>query len=460
MEARPLLSVLFLFVVTMGTHSLAQQSGQSRAEQAPSPEAMDKLLAPIALYPDALLAQVLECSTSPFQVTAIVEWFEKNQNLKGSELQEAAQNEGFGPSFVALVPFGQVLNMMAEQIDWTRQLGEAFTRHRQAVFDSAQRLRAQAKAAGNLKSTEQQEVKTETTESGQEVIVIQPANPQVIYVPVYNTQVVYTQPPPSTTTVVVEDNSSDAAAAAVVGFTVGIVIGAAASNSYYYGPYGWHGGGAYWYGRAWDDYYDHREDMREDWYDHREDLGEERTERREEYGQERTERQSTRQEEAAGRETSRQDEAAGRQASRQEGQARTQAATASEGAAASRQQGATREQASQQRSQKRELRGPGPRKQDRPASRVPIREALDRGAVRVARVLATMNLADTRGALRCRRREAAQARVLFPAMEVVAQRAPPVRAAEAACAEALEAGGAEVAHSCHVFEPCGYPSTE
>ena len=334
MAARRLLHAFLMIVVAIGPGFGAQQSGQPPAQPGVSPETLEKLLAPIALYPDARLAQVLECSTSPFQVEAINEWLMENQNLKGSELQDAAYDEGFGPSFVALVPFGQVLKMMAEQIDWTRQLGEAFTRNRQAVFDSAQRLRAQAQAAGNLKSSEQQEVKTETTENGQEVIVIQPTNPQVIYVPVYNTQVVYTTPPPATTTtVVVEDNSSDEVAAAAIGFTVGIVIGVAASNSYYWGHYGWYGGrAAYWHAAAWDNYYDHREDMRDDWYDHREDRYDDREDRRDEYEGERSERQSTRQEGAESRQTS-----------RQEGQVGTQA----EGTAASRQQGATSQQASQ-----------------------------------------------------------------------------------------------------------------
>ena len=114
------------------------------------------------------------------------------------------------------------------------------------------------------------------------MIVIEPTNPQIIYVPQYNTQVVYTQPPVTNTTVIVqEDNDAEVAVAAgLIGFTAGIAIGAAMDNNYYYGPYGWHGGG-YMYNDAWDDYYDHREDAREDWMDHREDLTEERTERRE-----------------------------------------------------------------------------------------------------------------------------------------------------------------------------------
>ena len=140
------------------------------------------------------------------------------------------------------------------------------------------------------------------------MIVIEPANPQVVYVPQYNPQVVYTQAPTSTTVVVQEDDdTAEAVAAGLIGFTAGIAIGAAMNNDYYYGPYGWHGGG-YMYNDAWDDYYDDREDAREDWQDHREDLAEERGDRAEDgartadrapgerRSRQRTERQQTRQE--------------------------------------------------------------------------------------------------------------------------------------------------------------------
>ena len=199
----------------------------------------------------------------------------------------------FEPSFVALVLFPDIVNMMAVQQDWTTRLGQAFTADRSAVFTSIQRLRAQAQKVGNLKDTPQQEVETKTTNAGEQVIVIEPANPQVVYVPTYNATTVYTAPQ----TVVVEQqsSSSDAVVAGIIGFTAGIAIGAAIDNDYYYGPYGWRGG-AYMYNDAWDDYYDHREDAREDWADHREDLSEERTDRRENTSEQRTDRVESRQE--------------------------------------------------------------------------------------------------------------------------------------------------------------------
>jgi len=253
---------------------------------------LDQMLAPIALYPDQLLAQILMCAGDPAKVTELDKWMKSNAQLKGTALQDGAVKAGFDASFVALVVFPQVVAKMAEQIAWTTLLGQAFTKDRSAVFDTIQKLRTQARNVGTLKDTPQQNVEMKTTSAGQEVIVIEPANPQVIYVPQYNTEVVYTQPPATTTVVVQEDNSSDAIAAGLIGFTAGIAIGAA-SNNYYYGPCCMYGG-AYMYNDAWDDYYDHREDAREDWADHREDLSEERTDRRENTSEQRTQRQENR----------------------------------------------------------------------------------------------------------------------------------------------------------------------
>jgi hypothetical protein len=191
----------------------------------PALSALDQLLAPIALYPDALLAQVLTSATSPGQVTEMNKWMQQNQKLRGTELQEAAQKKGFDASFVALALFPDVLNLMASQIDWTTEVGTAFLSDPKGVMNSVQQLRAQAQLAGNLKSTPQQSVAAET-QNGQQIIVIQPANPQVVYVPVYNPQTVYYPPPPSATTV-------------LLAFGVGIAIGAAMNNNAHYPPYGW-----------------------------------------------------------------------------------------------------------------------------------------------------------------------------------------------------------------------------
>ena len=275
-------------VVLVVRHGMDVQAGRVTAAapgQAATPADLDRLLAPIALYPDQLLAQMLQCAMVPAGVTALDQFLKSNSTLKGTDLQDAAVRDNFEPSFVAMALFPQVVRQMASNLDATTRLGEAFTADRTSVFESIQRLRKQASDAGTLKTTPQQEVETQTTSSGQQVIVIEPANPQIVYVPQYNVETVYVP----TSTVVVQDNSADAAVAGLIGFTAGVAIGAAVNNNYYYGPYGWYGG-AYMYNDAWDDYYDHREDARADWIDHREDLTEERTERRDDTQEQRSDR--------------------------------------------------------------------------------------------------------------------------------------------------------------------------
>ena len=232
---------------------------------------------------------MLLCASNPGKVATLGEWL-ASQTVKGTELQDAATKSGFEPSFVALVLFPQVVNAMAGDLDWTTRLGQAFTADRSAVFASIQRLRVKAQQAGKLKSTPQQDVETRTTSSGQQVVVIEPANPQVVYVPQYNPQTVYTTS--STVVVQQESSSGNAVAAGLIGFTAGIAIGAAIDNDYYYGPYGWRGG-AYMYDDAWDDWDDARDDARDDWQDHREDLVDERGDRASNAQEQRSERQQS-----------------------------------------------------------------------------------------------------------------------------------------------------------------------
>ncbi len=292
---RRLIAATIVLFMTCGPPQYQIAAGAQAAQAAqPATGTLDQLLAPIALYPDQLLAQMLMSATDPSKVTELDKWLKADQKLKGTQLQDAAVKAGFDASFVALALFPQVVAHMADQIAWTRLLGQAFTSDRNAVFASIQKLRLQAKNVGTLKNSPQQEVETRTTSSGQEVIVIEPTNPQIVYVPQYNTEVVYTQPP--TTVVIEQDNDAgEAVAAGLIGFTAGIAIGAAMDNDYYHGPYGWRGGG-YMYNDAWDDYYDAREDAREDWQDHREDLVEDRGDRAENRSEQRTERAGTTQE--------------------------------------------------------------------------------------------------------------------------------------------------------------------
>jgi hypothetical protein len=289
---------------------------QAQKEQTLSPQQIDSLTAPVALYPDALLAQLLVASTKFSQLQSFAGWLGKNSSLTGTALQDAAQEEGFEGCYVALAPFPDVVKRMVQQPEWTKQIGQAFTANKSAVFDSIQRLRAEAHAKGNLKTNEQQQVTSQTTSSGQEVIVIQPANPQVIYVPQYNPQVVYVQSAPP-------DDSSDEAAAALVGFTAGIIIGAAASDNYYYGPYGWHG--AAMYNEAWEDRYDYAKDLQENRYEYAKDVQENRQEYakdvRENRQESASERRETYQQNAPERQAIAQSTEAERQARRETNQA-------------------------------------------------------------------------------------------------------------------------------------------
>ena len=213
------------------------QTGNSSAT---TPEQLDKLLAPIALYPDALLMQVLAASVNTQEVLDGGNWLLQNKTLQGDQLDAASKAAGFGPAMQALMHFPQVVDMMCSEMDWTSQLGDAFNANQSAVLDSVQRLRLQAKQAGNLQTTPQQTVVTQQA-SGQQVIVIQPTNPQVIYVPQYNPVQVYVAPPPS-----------QPATGVIIAFGVGMAVGAMfSSNNYYYYPRWGYGGGVYYRGGVW-----------------------------------------------------------------------------------------------------------------------------------------------------------------------------------------------------------------
>lgn len=157
------------------------------------PEEIDALVAPIALYPDSLLAQVLMASTYPLEIVHAARWVKANPKVKGDAAVKAVQNEPWDTSVKSLVAFPQILEPMNDKIDWTQKLGDAFLAQQKDVFDAVQRLRARAQQSGNLKSNEQQNVIVEQAPagSGQTIVKIEPANPQVIYVPAYDPAVVY-----------------------------------------------------------------------------------------------------------------------------------------------------------------------------------------------------------------------------------------------------------------------------
>lgn len=149
------------------------------------PEELDQMLAPIALYPDSLLSQILMAAGYPLEIVEAARWAKANPNLKGDAAVQAVKDKDWDTSVKSLVAFPDVLNNLNEHLDWTQKLGDAMIEQQADVADSIQRLRAKASAAGNLQSTPQQTVTTQG--SGDSVqYIIQPASPEVVYVPQYS----------------------------------------------------------------------------------------------------------------------------------------------------------------------------------------------------------------------------------------------------------------------------------
>ena len=177
--------LIWLLILLMVTPSWVLAQDQTAAQKF-GQEELDQMLAPIALYPDSLLAQILMAATYPLEVVQADRWAKANKNLKGDQLNDALDQKGWDPSVKALVPFPQVLSMMSEKLEWTQKLGDAFLDQQNEVMDTVQALRAKAQAAGNLRDTEQQRVIAEGS-----VIEIEPAQPEVVYVPVYDPTAIY-----------------------------------------------------------------------------------------------------------------------------------------------------------------------------------------------------------------------------------------------------------------------------
>jgi len=169
-----------------GDNNLNQQPPQPQFSQ----QELDQMLAPIALYPDALLSQVLMASTYPLEVVQAARWWRANPDLKGDQAVKAAQQNNWDPSVISLTAFPQILGMLDEKLDWTERLGNAFLEQQPQVMDSVQGLRQKAMAAGNLQSNDQVQV-SQQAQQGQPIIVIQQAAPQVVYVPYYDPTLVY-----------------------------------------------------------------------------------------------------------------------------------------------------------------------------------------------------------------------------------------------------------------------------
>ena len=219
---------------------------------------LQALVAPIALYPDSLVAQILTASTFPDEVAIANYWLGQNKSLTGSALMQAVDKQSWDPSVKALTEFSSVLENMAKNLTWTSSLGEAYHNQQAEVMTAIQTLRAQAKAKGNLKTTSQITV----VQQSPQVIVIQPTNPQIVYVPQYNPTVIYGTPYVVPGYVVPAYTAGDVAAAGIIGFGAGIAVGAMMSGGccgwgYSSWNCGWHGtavvyhGGGYYGNSAW-----------------------------------------------------------------------------------------------------------------------------------------------------------------------------------------------------------------
>ena len=181
MERRKLLALSTAALALAPFHGLRAQDSNKPF----TTEQLDQMLAPIALYPDALLSQVLMAATYPLEVVEAARWSQANPNLKGDAAVAAVKDKSWDVSVKSLVAFPQTLQMMSNQLDWTQKLGDAMIGQQKDVATAVQRLRAKAQAAGNLKSTPQQTVTTQSS-GGASAIVIEPANPELLYVPYYN----------------------------------------------------------------------------------------------------------------------------------------------------------------------------------------------------------------------------------------------------------------------------------
>ncbi|MBZ5537827.1 MAG: DUF3300 domain-containing protein [Acidobacteriia bacterium] len=214
-----------------------QAPASSPAQAAPKipNDQLDSLVAPIALYPDPLLAQVLAASTYPLEIVQLQQWLAKNKNLKDKALTDAVMKQPWDPSVQAMAVLPDVVKRLADDVQWTTDLGNAFLAQQSDVMDAVQRMRKKAQATGALKSTEQQKVETQVVEN-KTVVVVQPASTQVVYVPSYNPVVVYGPPVYPYPPVYYPPPPPPGAyvATAAIAFGVGMAVGAA-----WGGHYGW-----------------------------------------------------------------------------------------------------------------------------------------------------------------------------------------------------------------------------
>jgi hypothetical protein len=238
---RALLLTIAVAAMMPPTLAVAAEADPAADAQAPiSQEKLDSLLAPIALYPDQLLTQSLMASTYPLDVVEAARFVKDNKELKGEALDKVVAEKNWDPSVQSLTAFPQVLEMMNDKLEWTQELGNAFLADEKRVLQTVQNLRQKAEAAGNLQSNAEQKVVKE-----QSIIIIEPAKPDVVYVPTYNPTVVYGAwwapmyppyywPPPP-----YYYPPGSMLVAGAIGFGIGMAI---SNNHWGWCNAGWHGG--------------------------------------------------------------------------------------------------------------------------------------------------------------------------------------------------------------------------
>jgi len=248
-EFRILIAIFSTTALSVGSSAIwaqqapapAQSQTMTTASDAPAEEPapkipndqLDSLVAPIALYPDPLVAQVLAASTYPLEIVQLEQWMRNNPTLKDKALEQAVAKQPWDPSVQSLAAFPDIVKQLSENVAWTSDLGNAFLAQQADVMDSIQRMRAKAQGNGNLKTSAHQKVETQTLDNKQ-VIVIEPADPQVIYVPQYSATAVYGPP-------VYPYPYAYPPGYGLLAFGTGIAIGAAWGGCW--GNCDWHGGG-------------------------------------------------------------------------------------------------------------------------------------------------------------------------------------------------------------------------
>jgi hypothetical protein len=183
-----LLMWLLVLLLAAPPGGIMAQSQESGGQMIFRQEELDQMLAPIALYPDELLVQVLMAATYPLEVVRATRWVQANPNLRGDQLAAALEQQDWDPSVKSLANFPSVLQMMNDRLEWTQKLGDAFLAQKDQVMDTVQMLRKKAQAQGSLSTSNEQRV---IEDSQTQTIIIEPAVPEVVYVPAYNPTIVY-----------------------------------------------------------------------------------------------------------------------------------------------------------------------------------------------------------------------------------------------------------------------------